>query len=195
MRRRIERLKAQGITDAALARIHAPIGLDIGAVSPPEIAVAIMGEITARLRQSAEKEPRRCWSRRHEIRPGAGRRRRKARIAVHSIRQGGLVLKKGTVIGKAEIAALQAAGIAEIVVARLEPGDVSEDAGRGRDRGRGGRRGRARRPRLHRPRQSVRRERRRAGGRQGRDRPPQPDRRVDHACDACRPTSRWSPAR
>ena len=38
------------------------------------------------------------------------------------------MLKKGTLIGKAEIAALQAAGIAEIVVARLEPGDVSEDA-------------------------------------------------------------------
>ena len=53
--RRIERLKVQGLSDAALARIHAPIGLEIGAVSPPEIAVAIMGEITARLRQSAEK--------------------------------------------------------------------------------------------------------------------------------------------
>ena len=49
-------------------------------------------------------------------------------VAVHSIRQGGLVLKKGTLIGKPEIAALQAAGIAEIVVARIEPGDVSEDA-------------------------------------------------------------------
>ncbi len=48
-------------------------------------------------------------------------------IAVHSIRQAGLVLKKGTVIGKAEVAALKAADIAEIVVARLEPGDVSED--------------------------------------------------------------------
>jgi xanthine dehydrogenase accessory factor len=53
--RRIERLKAQGLSDAALARIHAPIGLQIGAVSPSEIAVAIMGEITAELRQSAEK--------------------------------------------------------------------------------------------------------------------------------------------
>jgi molybdenum cofactor cytidylyltransferase len=49
-------------------------------------------------------------------------------VAVHSIRAGGLVLKKGTLIGKAEIAALAAAGIAEIVVARIEPGDVSEDA-------------------------------------------------------------------
>jgi molybdenum cofactor cytidylyltransferase len=49
-------------------------------------------------------------------------------VAVHSIRKSGLVLKKGSVIGKAEIAALKAAGIAEIVVARTEPGDVSEDA-------------------------------------------------------------------
>jgi molybdenum cofactor cytidylyltransferase len=48
-------------------------------------------------------------------------------VAVHSIRKAGLVLKKGTVIGKAEIAALEAAGIVEIVVARIEPGDVSED--------------------------------------------------------------------
>lgn len=48
--RRLARLKAQGLTDAQLARIHAPIGLAIGAVSPAEIAVAIMGEITARLR-------------------------------------------------------------------------------------------------------------------------------------------------
>jgi molybdenum cofactor cytidylyltransferase len=47
--------------------------------------------------------------------------------AVHSIRQGSLVLKKGTVIGPAEVAALEAAGIKEIVVSRLEPGDVSED--------------------------------------------------------------------
>ena len=47
--------------------------------------------------------------------------------AVHSIRQGDLVLKKGTLIGQAEVAALRAAGVKEIVVARLEPGDVSED--------------------------------------------------------------------
>ncbi len=49
-------------------------------------------------------------------------------VAVHSIRKSGLVLKKGTLIGKAEIAALEAADITEIVVARIEPGDVSEDA-------------------------------------------------------------------
>ncbi len=53
--RRIERLKAQGISENEIGRIHAPIGLDIGAVSPPEIAVSIMAEVTARLRQSPEK--------------------------------------------------------------------------------------------------------------------------------------------
>jgi xanthine dehydrogenase accessory factor len=53
--RRIERLKAQGMGDGKLARIHSPIGLAIGAVSPAEIAVAIIGEITARLRLPAEK--------------------------------------------------------------------------------------------------------------------------------------------
>jgi molybdenum cofactor cytidylyltransferase len=47
--------------------------------------------------------------------------------AVHSIRQGDLVLKKGTLIGPAEVAALERAGVKEIVVARLEAGDVSED--------------------------------------------------------------------
>ena len=51
--RRVDRLKAQGLKDGDIARIHAPIGLDIGAVSPAEIAVSIMGEITARLRLPA----------------------------------------------------------------------------------------------------------------------------------------------
>jgi xanthine dehydrogenase accessory factor len=50
--RRVERLKAErGFNDNDIGRIHSPIGLDIGAVSPSEIAVAIIGEITQRLRQ------------------------------------------------------------------------------------------------------------------------------------------------
>src|SRR5262245_65940861 len=48
-------------------------------------------------------------------------------VAVHSIRKNGFVLKKGTRIGPVEMAAMQAAGIPSITVARLEPGDVSED--------------------------------------------------------------------
>jgi molybdenum cofactor cytidylyltransferase len=47
--------------------------------------------------------------------------------AVHSIRQNNLVLKKGTLIREQEVAALEAAGVEEIVVVRLEAGDVSED--------------------------------------------------------------------
>jgi xanthine dehydrogenase accessory factor len=53
--RRVERLKTQGLSEAAIARIHAPIGLAIGAVSPAEIALAIMGEVTAALRLSPER--------------------------------------------------------------------------------------------------------------------------------------------
>jgi len=49
--KRIERMGARGFDEAALARVHAPIGLDIGAVSPAEIAVSIMGEIVASLRK------------------------------------------------------------------------------------------------------------------------------------------------
>jgi len=50
--RRVERLKTErGFTDNDIGRIHSPIGLDIDAVSPAEIAVAIIGEITQALRQ------------------------------------------------------------------------------------------------------------------------------------------------
>jgi molybdenum cofactor cytidylyltransferase len=48
-------------------------------------------------------------------------------VTVHTLRQGSLVLKKGTTIGQAEVAALSRAGVKEIVVVRLEDGDVSED--------------------------------------------------------------------
>ncbi len=49
--KRIERMRAEGFGEKALARVRAPIGLDIGAVSPAEIAVSIMGEIIAALRK------------------------------------------------------------------------------------------------------------------------------------------------
>src|SRR5438128_12299171 len=48
-------------------------------------------------------------------------------VTVHTLRQGSLVLKKGTTIGAAEVEALTRAGVAEVVVVRLEEGDVSED--------------------------------------------------------------------
>ncbi len=49
--RRLDRMREQGFSDAALARIHAPIGLDIAAVSPSEIAVSILGEIIMAMRK------------------------------------------------------------------------------------------------------------------------------------------------
>src|SRR4051794_14571657 len=49
-------------------------------------------------------------------------------VTVHTLRQGPLVLKKGTRIGDAEVAALEKAGVKEVVVVRLDAHDVSEDA-------------------------------------------------------------------
>ncbi len=49
--RRLERLGELGHGPDALARIHGPAGLDIGAVSPAEIAASILGQMTAALRR------------------------------------------------------------------------------------------------------------------------------------------------
>ncbi len=49
--KRLERLRDAGVSEADIARLHAPVGLDIGARSPAEIAVAILGQITQVLRR------------------------------------------------------------------------------------------------------------------------------------------------
>ena len=52
--RRVERLQAAGLPDTLIERIHAPIGLDIAASSPQEIAVAVMAQIISALRKRGQ---------------------------------------------------------------------------------------------------------------------------------------------
>ncbi len=52
---RLHRLGKLGFGDADFARIHGPVGLAIGAISPAEIAVSIMAEVTQVLRANPER--------------------------------------------------------------------------------------------------------------------------------------------
>ncbi len=58
---RAERLKKQGLTDEQLAQIHGPIGLNIGATSPEEMALAIMAEIVA-MRHGKDRTVMHDWT-------------------------------------------------------------------------------------------------------------------------------------
>ena len=62
----IERLREAGVAEEKLQKIHAPIGLDIGAVSPEEVALAIIAEIVAE-RRGASGESLSAWRRRDQI--------------------------------------------------------------------------------------------------------------------------------
>ncbi len=53
--KRVERLGEAGFGEQDIARIHAPIGLDIGAISPAEIAVSILAEIVAEQRRDRRR--------------------------------------------------------------------------------------------------------------------------------------------
>ena len=89
--KRLERMRAAGFGEAALARIHAPIGLDIGAVSPAEIAVVDHGRDHRRLAQEAVARGRTGGLKFGSVSVAEA----VGAIVAHAVRRDGLVLKKG----------------------------------------------------------------------------------------------------
>jgi xanthine dehydrogenase accessory factor len=53
---RTEQLKAEGVTDEQLARVKAPIGLDIGSRTPEEVAIAVAAEVVGTFRKTRKQE-------------------------------------------------------------------------------------------------------------------------------------------
>lgn len=64
---RRERLRAQGFTDADLERLSAPVGLDLGAITPQETALSIMAEVAAVRRGHPGGRLREATGRIHEV--------------------------------------------------------------------------------------------------------------------------------
>lgn len=54
-------LRQEGVPEHLFERVHAPVGLDIGAVTPEEIAVAITAELIAIRRQASVRLPHLSW--------------------------------------------------------------------------------------------------------------------------------------
>jgi xanthine dehydrogenase accessory factor len=50
-------LKEAGLSDEEIARIHGPVGLSIGALSPTEIAISILAQMTQVMRQPTSSQP------------------------------------------------------------------------------------------------------------------------------------------
>jgi xanthine dehydrogenase accessory factor len=64
-------LKAEGVSAKLFDRVHAPIGLDIGAITPEEIAISITAELIAKRRKVERDLPHMSWFHRREREPEA----------------------------------------------------------------------------------------------------------------------------
>jgi xanthine dehydrogenase accessory factor len=64
-------LQKEGLPAHLFDRVHAPIGLDIGAMTPEEIAIAITAELIAIRRHAGAGLPRMSWFHSHELHPDA----------------------------------------------------------------------------------------------------------------------------
>ena len=115
-----------GHGDDALARIRGPVGLNIGAVTAPEIALSILAEIVAGPPRRFAREPRRPA--RVIFGPTALAEAEGAVLAHTPPRAGPRAEEGGRCWMRPASHGLRAAGLDPVVAARMEPGDVGEDA-------------------------------------------------------------------
>ena len=128
-------LREDGVAEAALERVRVPIGLDLGAQSAPEIALAILAEVLAVHRKAHRHAHRREGAPRAQVKALALRRDGLApaalvgRIAAHDVREAGgkIVVRKGQLLDAAAAALVLGAPWAELHVLELEPGDIHEE--------------------------------------------------------------------
>ncbi len=123
---RLTRLRELGHDDAAMARIRGPVGLDLEAVTAPEIALSIVAELVAVRRGSPIGWAAAGATGGMKFGP-VPLAEAKGAINAHSQRLGERMVRKGSVLDEAAIVALREAGRTEVIAARLDPGDVPED--------------------------------------------------------------------
>ena len=116
--KRLERLRSSGVAEADLSRLHAPVGADIGARSPAEIAISIMAEITERLRKGDSRAMK--FGR-------VGVQDSEGAILAHSLLVEGRKIRKGRCLTASDVNALAESGMEAVTVAQLESGDLDEN--------------------------------------------------------------------
>ena len=128
-------LREDGVPEEQLGRVRVPIGLDLGAQSAPEIALAVLAEVLA-VQREGDRAPHqregppgdqvKALALRHD---GLAAGALAGRIACHDVRDAGgkIVVRKGQTLDAATAALALTAPWEEIHVLELEPGDVHEE--------------------------------------------------------------------
>ena len=132
----LDLLREDGLSEDALARVRVPIGLDLGAQTAPEIALAVLAEVLAVQRGATLPADQRKGPPGVEsvkairvLRDGAAAAALEGRVICHDVRdgQGKVAVEKGQVLDAGAAARLLTLSWREVHLLELEPGDIHEE--------------------------------------------------------------------